>query len=277
MSMLIFLLLLIPAALFWVVTASFAIAWYEHGNREPQALADRFAPDRIALALQLLTLEFASLLGVFLLYPCGWLRYRIDGDASRQQTPVLLLHGLFHNRAAWLTTEYRLSRHGFGAILSINLPPWEDLDCHVDRVAEAVALLRQETGSARVDIVGHSMGGLVARAYLQRYGAAAHVRRCLLVGTPNGGSKLAPFAITSLATALLPGSALLRELAATPLPPEVDLRVILTRHDNIVLPWENARLDGVPNLELVGIGHNTLLFHPEVFAAVVAILTEPQP
>lgn len=259
----------------WVVTASFAILWYEHANREPRALAERFAPDRLALAAQLLVLETASLLLTLLAYPCGWLNYRADGDGSQHQTPVLLLHGLFHNRACWLVTEYRLRRQGFGAILSINMLPWDDMDSHVDRVAAAVETLCQETGSARVDIVGHSLGGLVARSYLRRYGTAARVRRCVLVGAPNGGSKLAPFAISPQAAALLPGSDFLCELAATPAPENVELHAIVSRHDNMVLPWESARLPEGRNLELDGIGHNTLLYHPEVYSAIVEALAEP--
>lgn len=277
MSTLIFLFLLPLAIVFWFVSLSYAIAWYEFGNRDPKALAERFAPDRLALALQLLALETGALFVTLLLYPFGWMRYRLDGNASLHPTPVLLLHGMFHNRACWLATEYRLRRAGFGAILSINLPPWEDLESHVDRVAAAVAELRQETGSEQVDIVGHSMGGIVARSYLHRYGAAARVRRCVLIATPNSGSKLAPFALSRQALSVLPGSAFLQELAAAPWPAGTDLRVILSRHDNIVQPWENARLEGAPTLELDGIGHNTLLYHPGVADTVLKILAEPAP
>jgi pimeloyl-ACP methyl ester carboxylesterase len=42
--------------------------------------------------------------------------------------------------------------------------------------------------AARVDLVGHSMGGLVARAYLAEPGAARRVRTLVLLGAPNQGS-----------------------------------------------------------------------------------------
>jgi len=47
------------------------------------------------------------------------------------------------------------------------------------------------TGFKKVDLVGHSMGGLVCRSYLNRSGAAAKVRKCVFLATPNEGTPLA--------------------------------------------------------------------------------------
>ncbi len=47
---------------------------------------------------------------------------------------------------------------------------------------------RAVTGSAQVDLVAHSMGGLVARAYIQSLEYRSDVRRLIMLGTPNRGS-----------------------------------------------------------------------------------------
>lgn len=47
------------------------------------------------------------------------------------------------------------------------------------------------TGFRKVDLVGHSMGGLVCRSYLTRRGAGAKVRKCVFLATPNEGTPLA--------------------------------------------------------------------------------------
>ena len=51
------------------------------------------------------------------------------------------------------------------------------------------------TGSDSVDLVGHSMGGLVARAAIQFHGSIEHVRRVLLVAVPNHGIDLVDLAV----------------------------------------------------------------------------------
>ncbi|MEN8151597.1 MAG: alpha/beta fold hydrolase, partial [Planctomycetota bacterium] len=55
----------------------------------------------------------------------------------------------------------------------------------------AVKRTMKATGFRKVDLVGHSMGGLVCRSYLARPGAAASVRKCVMLATPNEGTPLA--------------------------------------------------------------------------------------
>jgi triacylglycerol esterase/lipase EstA (alpha/beta hydrolase family) len=55
------------------------------------------------------------------------------------------------------------------------------------QVDKAVADLRQRTGAAQVALVCHSMGGLVARAYLRAYGDEA-VACVVTLGSPHRGT-----------------------------------------------------------------------------------------
>ena len=71
----------------------------------------------------------------------------------------------------------------------------------------------------------------------------------------------------------MPGSEFLKRLAQTPLPNDVAMFSIFTRHDNMVLPPANARLDGAINEEIHGMGHASLLYHPRAINAVVDALT----
>ena len=90
-------------------------------------------------------------------------------------------------------------------------------------IARKVESIVAQTGIARVDIVGHSMGGLVGLDYLKRLGGRHRVRRLVMLGTPTQGTwsalfglVTAPLGLASLQ--LLPGSPFLRELAERPLP-----------------------------------------------------------
>jgi len=260
-----------------VVLLSYAFVWYECANREPQLLENRFAPDRLARAAWLILLETACLLLTVLQHPLGWFPARDLPPEENSETPVLLLHGLFHNRACWHWTRYRLRQRGRRYVYAINLPPWHDVENLTERVDRKVDELRHASGADKVHLVGHSMGGVIARNYLQLRGGATKVASCTLIAAPNHGSRLAPFALTPLGRLLLPGSEFLHRLAAAPLPPEVRVTSIYSRHDNMVLPWDAARLEGADNHEFSGMGHMTVLYHPEVFAALLVALQEEKP
>jgi triacylglycerol esterase/lipase EstA (alpha/beta hydrolase family) len=266
-------LLAVSAALLALsVVLSFSIAWFDRINNDPVVAEQR----RHALAVKLLLSEFFCLLLTLLLRPLGWLPARIAAGTTRQ-TPVILLHGLFQNRSCLLLLQWRLRAAGFDRVISVNTPPWRDLESLVDTVAATVEAVRQATGSAKVHLVGHSMGGILARCYLQLRNGAPRVANCVTLGTPHRGSKLAPFAVSRLGRSLRPGSELLARLNAAPLPENVRFTAIYTRHDNIIVPMESARLAGAHNIELSGLGHTTLLFSPQVAKAVVRALKSPRP
>ena len=223
----------------------------------------------LRLPIGLMLREFAVLLLTLLLRPCGWLPPRITpGDATKP--PVLLLHGLFQNRSCLLFLQRRLRRAGYRT-MSINTPPWHDLATLTARVVIAVEQLRAATGADRVHLVGHSMGGILVRSYLQAHGPAK-VAGCVTLGSPHTGSQLAIFAVSKLGRALLPGSPLLAQLNAAPLPTGLELTAIYSRDDNIIVPVKNARLEGAVNLEVSGTGHTAMLFSGEVARVVVESL-----
>lgn len=59
--------------------------------------------------------------------------------------------------------------------------------CWAQHLADFIQKVRIATGADKVDIVAHSMGGLVSRAAITYYGCENKVRKLLTVGTPNLG------------------------------------------------------------------------------------------
>lgn len=274
MSILLILLVLLVGSVVAAVVLSYAIAWYEYANREPELIDRRFDPGRLGLAAKLILQEAFFLFVSLLLHPLGWFRQTDENPEYGTGTPVLLLHGLFQNRACWLWLGYCLRQRGMTSVHTLNLPPWFDVETLVERLDQKVDALRHSSGADKVHLVGHSMGAMVARHYLQLRGGAAKVVSCTLLGAPNSGSKLVPFALTPLGEQLLPGSDFLERLAEAPLPEGVQWRNIYSRHDNVVVPFENCRLEGAENVELPELGHTSLIFHPRAFEAVFDALTE---
>jgi len=182
--------------------------------------------------------------------------------------PVLLIHGYACNSGYWLPmskllTHARISHYG------IDLePPGASIDDFVPQVRAAVQRLREATGSEQVIIVGHSMGGLVARAYLRdcaQRGASAHVARVITLGTPHHGTALAHFGPGSNAAQMRRDSAWLAALAASEANTQRTLiSSIYSVHDNIIAPQDSSELPGARNLVFGAIGHVALGRHPDI-------------
>jgi triacylglycerol esterase/lipase EstA (alpha/beta hydrolase family) len=159
-----------------------------------------------------------------------------------------------------------LRRRGH-AVHTVTLEPIHGpIDGYVAVLAERVAAL--SAGGRRVSIIGHSMGGLVARAYLRRHGGAG-IGAVVTLGTPHHGTALAPLAFGRNAFEMRRTSAWLAALEAAeagawPVP----VTSVYTCHDNIVAPQRSSELAGAVNVPLGGMGHMTLLFSPRVAAIV---------
>jgi len=259
-----------------VVLLSYTIAWYENANRFPELARQRFTPRNLLLTVSLLLSETFWVTLNLLLYPLGWLprSERVEEGAGATQRPVILLHGLFLNQACWSLLRWRLRRAGFYRVHTLNLPPWRDVERQTEMVALLIDQLRHRYHCDQVDLIGHSMGGMIARNYLQLRGGETKVSTCILLGTPNTGSRLAPFALSPQGPLLQPGSPFLNRLNSASWPEGPRVINIFSRHDNLVLPALNARLEGKENIELDGVGHAGLLFRHNAFAHLLATLRQ---
>jgi predicted alpha/beta hydrolase family esterase len=229
-------------------------------------------PDSAAVAVRAWLGETrASLRSFMLLMP--WYGARpLPSGSDPDRLPVVLVHGYFCNRAIWRPMASRLAARGH-ATASPNLePPLADIEDYVDSLEETVEALRARTGADRVALIGHSMGGLVIRAWLRRHGpqrAAAIVT----LGTPHRGTWSARHAIGRNVAQMREGSAWLADLAnCEPVAVRQLFTVIVTLHDNIVMPQAAQSLDDARTIVLSGIGHVALAQQPRVFTHVTEAL-----
>jgi len=207
--------------------------------------------------------------------PAPWLARSANG-----RLPVLLIHGYGCNGGYWRPLREMLMREGISHDAVDLEPVTAGIDEYVDAVEAAMHRLQAATGAPRVVIVGHSMGGLVARAWLRKYGAAAAARvaRVVTVGTPHFGTALAPFGIGQNAAQMRTDAAWLAQLDADDRARRGLFTSIWSWHDNIVAPQTSCRLPGAHNIALAGIGHVALGSHPQVLRTILAeVLTASSP
>ncbi|MFZ4136018.1 esterase/lipase family protein [Streptomyces koyangensis] len=253
--------------------------------------------------LRAAALELSVLVAHLALYPTGLADERPadEADTAGSSTPaspasprlplaplppVVLLHGFADNRSVFVLLRRALLRDADGTarrrtVVSLNYSP---LTCDIRAAAELlgrhVEEVRRRTGADRVDVVGHSLGGLIARYHVQRLGGDAVVRTLVTLGTPHSGTRVArPADVHPIVRQMRPGSPVIEELRRPA--PGCRTRFVAVRSDldQIMVPTRTARLDHpdlrVENILVTGIGHLALPVHPTVTSLVREALSAP--
>ncbi|MFG3346765.1 esterase/lipase family protein [Streptomyces sp. NPDC048018] len=252
----------------------------------PTALTDRIAA-RMADRMKAGVLELAVLAGHLVLYPSGLITERRRTTPSEAAgsgpRPVVLLHGFVDNRSVFVLLRRALARHGRDRVESLNYSP---LTCDLRTAAELLGRHVEEvlarTGHREVDLVGHSLGGLIARYYVQRLGGDARVRTLIMLGTPHSGTTFVPLADAHpLVRQMRPGSEVLLELAGPTARCRTRFVSFWSDLDQVMVPVETARLDHpdlvVHNVRVSGVGHLALPVHPTVAAGILEALGDGAP
>lgn len=197
------------------------------------------------------------------------------------ETPILLVHGIIDNHAIFTVMEYALRRHGFQTlsrydygVLTQNIPR------AAVRLGAAIDELSAATGYERVHVIGHSLGGLIARYYVQRLGGDQHVHTLVTLGTPHQGTQLAWAApLLPLVRQLTPDSPVIQELAAPAQGCRSRFVAFYSDIDHLVVPGRNARLDhpdlNVQNIAAHGVGHLSMPNNGRIAFSIAQALREP--
>lgn len=206
-------------------------------------------------------------------------------DVTAAGTPILLVHGLIDNRSIFARLQRTLRHRGFGRVETVNLPLYaSDVPTVAGMLGELVADACLRSGHSQVHVVAHSLGGLVARYYVQVLAGDERVHTLVTLGTPHEGTRLAhlvPRVVPyRLVASLRPGSPLLAELAAPA--PGCRTRFIAVggELDSVVRP-ESALLHhpdlDVSNVTMPGLGHHSLPFNGDVARRIATVLARLDP
>ncbi|MGW3544420.1 esterase/lipase family protein [Nocardia niigatensis] len=193
--------------------------------------------------------------------------------AAAHPNPVVLLHGLSNDTVTWNTLSAVLANAGYcvftttygtgalGPVLGAITP----VETSARQISDFIDRVRAETGSDKVDLVGHSMGGAVPFYALNHLGAIPKIDRYVALAAPLHGSTVSGLANlqpllestapgTELAAQcgpcqLSPGSKVAIDLNADPaIAPDIRFTTVVSRYDEIATPWTTGLLDG-PNVD----------------------------
>lgn len=221
--------------------------------------------------LQRLQLFFHEYVSTMLATSWHMLRHRprLHLAGAPRGLPVLLVHGYGANGGFWVHLAAELEAQGVSHATVDLEPVFGDIDDYAQQLEQAVQALLAATGSAKLVIVAHSMGGLVARAWLRRFGAS-RVARIVTLGTPHHGTDLAQMGVGDNARQMRRDAEWLAQLDAG----DRHLRGLITSiysyHDNIIAPQDSCHLPGARNIALPGVGHVAMGRHPAIVKRILA-------
>jgi uncharacterized alpha/beta hydrolase family protein len=112
---------------------------------------------------------------------------------SEKSLPVLLIHGYAEDAAIWKKWEDMLRKDGI-QFFTVTFKDSDD-KCgsakqHAKELEKIVQDIKQQSGAQKLNIVGHSKGGLDARVFLD-ITDTKDVANLIMIGTPNAGSPAA--------------------------------------------------------------------------------------
>ena len=203
----------------------------------------------------------------------------IIGDVEAAGTPILLLHGLVDNRSIFTLLRRALRRRGFGRIWTMNYHVLtHDVRVAATRLATTVEAICEQTGYERIHVIGHSMGGIIARYYVQRMGGDARIHTLVTLGSPHAGTRAAHLLPRGICRQLTPRSDVIAELAA----PAGECRTRFVSFwsdlDGLISPKASARIDHpdlmARNVFVRGVGHMSLPIDGRVTREIAATLAQ---
>lgn len=191
-----------------------------------------------------------------LLMPAG------DEPALIKGPPVLCVHGFSQTGANFVGLRAEL-RHIGRPTLAIRLgTPPRSIERYAAPLAQHLNALAQQRG--QVDLVAHSMGGVVLRYVLaEQPDLRGAVRRIVTLGSPHRGTAATRGALGRFFPEVDQMSRRSSWLADLPTfaetVPNAQVTTIASDTDTVVYPRETSHLPGATMIDLTGIGHAGLL------------------
>lgn len=216
-------------------------------------------------ALTFLARELSATVRVGLAAPRGW-GSRKHPAAQPCEDVIVLVHGLMATAGAFSPVIRHLREELSLDVRTFTFLPGASLDRIANQIARAVA---DHPHACRIHLIGHSLGGLAIRWYVQERVHDPRVVQTISIASPYRGVDLADLLPKRLRKLAFPLADQLERIVERA--PEHLARVphmsIVADKDQLIDP-RNAILPGAPSYVLHDTGHNGALFHPKLFDVI---------
>lgn len=235
--------------------------------------------------------RFALFLAALLAVPQVFAGQRAQGSDGNQADIVVLIHGLGRSNTAMSQLAGRLENAGYEVHrvgYSSFYTPTNDMIEEVTRQIDHCCLDPQR----KIHFVGHSLGGLMIRAYLQET-TPEKLGNSVLLGTPNQGTEIADrYQGNRLIELVMPAALALgtdaKSLPNQLPPPHYPVGVIagisdkdtdedyLPGPDDGLVTVESTKLEGMADFIIVHTRHSMMRYDNKVADQVLSFLNAGQ-
>lgn len=217
--------------------------------------------------------EFGYSVVISALRPVAFLLPRRHAGGTGD-TPIILVHGYMGGHIDFIGMVKILNHRKVGRIYGFSYPWMLPIERCAALLSRYVDEVRAETKASRVDLVCHSLGGVIALHYVAM-GRDQPVRRCVTIASPHAGVAWQGPMPAGSSRQLKSGSSYLTERQDRVL--SVPCLSVYSSHDNIVHPGSTASLAkrGGRDLLVRDLGHLEILFNRNVIDEVANFLEAP--
>ncbi len=197
-------------------------------------------------------------------------------DSPEVPIPVILLPGFLENAATMSVLRRRLEKRLKVPVVTLTPARYfSGLEVLLYDYRRQILAWMEQLQAEKIDLVGHSMGGLLARSLVEKKLIPHVTRHVITIGSPHQGSAISVFGflIRSLRQ-MKRGSAYLEEINKLPTPESVKFIGICSTHDNLVMPWNSGLSPRGDNFILRFQGHLALVLLPEIAKMVAKQLKD---
>lgn len=233
-----------------------------NGNRKLEA-AERAEADYLAPSVTESELDFAGFVAA--LDQAAEAGFAAEERVVKSdRPPVVLVPGWFLPTAIWIPLGKKLKDRGY--VNQVTVPHWPsfgDIRDYAAAAAFRAQQIQEKTGAKQIEVIGHSMGGLVLRYYIKRLGGDKTASHYISFGTPQHGTVIGKLWPCTSTNQMLPGSDFLKDLnAGDETPGPVKYTSIRTNTDEIVLSETSPILEGASNHLVPWAEHLELVWDP---------------
>ncbi|WP_233414235.1 esterase/lipase family protein [Nucisporomicrobium flavum] len=196
--------------------------------------------------------------------------------AAAARTPVVFVHGYTGNASNWTTAEslFRAAGYSSSELYAYEYNSYGDNVTNARGLATFVSQVRSRTGAAKVDIVNHSMGGLVSLWYVKQLGGAQYVSHLAsLAGANHGTTSAGACLIFITCQQMYPGSSFIATLSAgDETPGSTRYATWYSPCDGVIIPYTSTVLSGATNNYVLCENHLTYLTDTSILTQVRTFL-----
>lgn len=190
---------------------------------------------------------------------------------AAEKDPILFVHGFTGASENWDYMKAYFQADGYTDLYSFTYDSFQSNAATAEDVKAQVIKIKEETGSPRVDIVAHSMGGLSTRYFIKNLGGNGMVDDWVSLAGPNHGTLAAydPACIFVSCTEMKPGSDFLNALnAGDETFGKVNYNTLYSAVDGTIIPFESTILEGANNVQTADVDHISLLWDYGTFLQI---------